>query len=164
MASKDDVPDIGFDPLAWMKDSPKEPAAVVAESAQTAEVHVETKLEAQAPAKNRGRKKSVDKGKTKGKKSKAGDAKTEVLRLSDSLDISHVNDLSSLLKSRLDQPADIALDGSGVGRVDGAALQLLSACAKEAQAKGIDFRWIAASDSLTSGAKLLGLADTLRLH
>lgn len=84
------------------------------------------------------------------------------LRLPGSLTIQGIQDLAGGLRAALDG-GGIVLDGAAVERIDGPSLQLLAACARDAQQRALGFRWLAASEVLRENARLLGLTEVLKL-
>lgn len=61
------------------------------------------------------------------------------------------------------QQGPVTLDGAAVEKVDAAALQLLLAFERAAQAQNVQSHWTAASRPLIEAAELAGLAKTLAL-
>ena len=70
--------------------------------------------------------------------------------------------LRAVLLDAVARPVSL-LDGAGVARVDTAALQLLAAFHREADARGHEIRWTGVSDALREAAGQLGLAGLLNL-
>jgi ABC-type transporter Mla MlaB component len=83
--------------------------------------------------------------------------------LADSLEIAQVQTLCATLRDALAQAQPVTLDAAAVQRVDGAALQVLAAFVRTAQARGVSVTWQAVPEALTRAAGLLGLKDTLGL-
>ena len=86
-----------------------------------------------------------------------------VIECEESLDVSLLEDYRALLQQALEQGQPIVLDANKLERIDGAALQLLHAFVKKADASGIDLRWQSPSEALRKAADLLGLRSALRL-
>jgi anti-anti-sigma regulatory factor len=89
-------------------------------------------------------------------------AETQVT-LADSLDIAQVQTLHATLREALARAQPVALDAAAVQRVDTAALQVLAAFVRTAQARGVAVSWRTVPESLTRAAGLLGLRDVLGL-
>lgn len=85
-----------------------------------------------------------------------------VLVLPADLRIADLGAVQSNLKS-LFASVEVALDASGVERVDTAALQLLVAFRREAKARGMAPAWRNVSTVLREAASLLGLTNALEL-
>jgi len=81
----------------------------------------------------------------------------------ESLDISTVKELHSLLVQVLAAKQPVVLEGAEVTRVDTAALQVLGAFFQDARAQGISVSWQTPSDALKRSAALLGLTGLLGL-
>lgn len=78
-------------------------------------------------------------------------------------DISAVADLYAVLSDALDRGQPVVLDGSRVGRIDTAGVQMLTAFIREAQGKGIRVDWQGTTEVLCEAAQRLGLAQQLAL-
>jgi ABC-type transporter Mla MlaB component len=89
-------------------------------------------------------------------------AETQVT-LADNLEIAQVQTLGTTLRDALAQAQPVTLDAAAVQRVDGAALQVLAAFVRTAQARGVPVSWQAVPEALTRAAGLLGLKDVLWL-
>jgi anti-anti-sigma regulatory factor len=81
----------------------------------------------------------------------------------ESLDISTVKELHSLLVQVLAAKQPVVLEGAQVTRVDTAALQVLGAFFQDARAQEISVRWDKPSEALGRSAALLGLTELLDL-
>jgi anti-anti-sigma factor len=86
-----------------------------------------------------------------------------VVECSDSLDVSVAADFKTLLQQAVSQNAPVVLDATQLVRIDGAALQLLTAFFIEAKESGINVTWRAPSESLLHTVQLTGLKDALQL-
>jgi anti-anti-sigma regulatory factor len=125
---------IGFDPLAWMKNDSRQSSVIGRQSM--------TKTDDRRPT---------------------TDDSRSVIMLGDSFTITDVATRHAEWKKLLVGGGRIDIDGGVLKTVDAAALQLLAALAREAQARGLSLRWRAASDALRQGAERLGLKTALRL-
>jgi phospholipid transport system transporter-binding protein len=76
--------------------------------------------------------------------------------------IAELTALKEQLRAALDAPSS-TLDATGVDRIDTAALQLLLAFSRDAQARGGKVAWNGVGTTLYDAAQLLGLAQTLAL-
>ena len=83
--------------------------------------------------------------------------------LAEDLGIAGVAGLHEELRVRLDAGQPTHFLAAEVGRVDGAALQLLAAFARESTERGQPVAWTAPSDALRRAACLLGLESMLGL-
>lgn len=83
--------------------------------------------------------------------------------LDEVLDIANVKDLHARLLDGLQHSTAITLVGSGVERIDTAALQVLCALLHTAKSQGKTVTWQEPSGTLRSSAKLLGLEQILEL-
>ncbi len=124
---------IGFDPLAWMKDSRQSPVASHPSTAKT---------EDRRPA---------------------TDDSPSVIALGDSFTLADVAARHAEWKKTLAAGGQIEMDAGSLKTVDTAALQLLAALAREAQTRGLPLRWRASSEALRQGAERLGLKAAMRL-
>lgn len=79
------------------------------------------------------------------------------------MNISKAAEFGQELKSALGKGVGVVLDGSGIERIDAAALQLLTAFFRDAAARKVQAKWHAPSDSLIKAAGLLGLSRQLGL-
>lgn len=80
-----------------------------------------------------------------------------------SLDIAGAAQLQQQLNGVLLSKTPVALDAANVERVDTAALQVLTAFFKDAEAANLTVQWQHASEALTNAARLLGLGPSLHL-
>ena len=74
-----------------------------------------------------------------------------------------VTSLQAELAERLDDSGAIQIDGSGVDRVDTAALQLLAVFVRDVRAEAREVEWIGSSAGLRKAANGLGLNTALGL-
>jgi ABC-type transporter Mla MlaB component len=81
-----------------------------------------------------------------------------------SLDIAAADMLREQLMQALTGHQPVVLDAVNVGRVDTAALQVLTAFIKDAGAQNLDVQWKEPTQALRNAAHLLGLHDSLLLH
>ena len=86
-----------------------------------------------------------------------------LLECNDVLDVSVVSDFKALLHQASGQNSPIVLDASQLERVDGAALQLMTAFFLEAQESGLSVAWRGPSEALQYAADLTGLKQILHL-
>ncbi len=86
-----------------------------------------------------------------------------LVECNDVLDVSVVSDFKSLLQQASGQNSPIVLDASQLERVDGAALQLMTAFFLEAQESGLNVAWRSPSKALQWAAELTGLKQILHL-
>ena len=93
----------------------------------------------------------------------ANQSSMNTILLDQSLDIAGASQLQQLLIHVLQANAPVALDASNVTRVDTAALQVLTAFFKDAEAANVAVKWQKASDYLVNAAGLLGLVPSLHL-
>ena len=83
--------------------------------------------------------------------------------LAEDLGIAGVAGLHEELRARLDAGQPTRFLAAEVGRVDGAALQLLAAFARESAGRGQPVEWAEPSAALRRAAHLLGLGTMLGL-
>lgn len=100
---------------------------------------------------------------TEGKTPKNSRARTRVLRLPATLGIAQLAELHPQLDQALEKGGPLALDGSAVEQLDGAALQLLLAFQLAAVQAGRVPDWRKPSPQLREAAALLGLDGELGL-
>ncbi|HSJ49424.1 MAG TPA: STAS domain-containing protein [Gammaproteobacteria bacterium] len=100
---------------------------------------------------------------TEGKTPKSSRARTRVLRLPATLGIARMAELHPQLDQALEKGGPLALDGSAVEQLDGAALQLLLAFQLAAVQAGRAPDWRKPSPQLREAAALLGLDGELGL-
>ncbi|MEE4246633.1 MAG: STAS domain-containing protein [Kangiellaceae bacterium] len=80
------------------------------------------------------------------------------------LDIQHAAELKARLLKAVDkQPSQCVLTANKVERVDSAGLQLIYAFMKELDQMGTAVSWKQPTESLQTGAKLLGMTELLNL-
>ncbi len=92
------------------------------------------------------------------------DIEDGVLSLGEDLDVNQAAELYQELKHEAGSGSStITLDASALGRVDGAAMQLLVAFAKAYKAAGGDLKWGTPSDEFKRAGKILGLEQDLGL-
>lgn len=82
----------------------------------------------------------------------------------ESLDVSVVMDFRALILQAMVAEGEIVLDASHLERIDGAALQLLTALFKDADQAKHAIRWQAPSQALINAGKLSGLGEVLHLN
>jgi anti-anti-sigma regulatory factor len=80
-----------------------------------------------------------------------------------SLDISGVESLHAMLTGALAGGKGVLLRAGDVQRADTAALQLLTAFARDAQLRGVALQWQSPSPAVCRAARLLGLTARLGL-
>ena len=83
--------------------------------------------------------------------------------MGESLTIQEVGELMVPLRDALIGERRITLDAGGLGRVDGAGLQLLCLLFKEARDRRLELAWSALSEGLGAAARPLGLAEAIGL-
>lgn len=83
--------------------------------------------------------------------------------LDSSLTIADVSECHTCLRLHLQGEGALQLDGGAVEMIDGAGLQLLAACVKQAREQGREVRWQHISDPLALAAHTLGVAEALAL-
>jgi anti-anti-sigma factor len=92
------------------------------------------------------------------------DAQTEiVIECSDSLDVSQVSEFKEILKHAAGQRLPVVLDGANLERIDGAALQLITAFFIEVRDSGLSVTWKNPSAPLCRAAGVSGLKETMNL-
>jgi ABC-type transporter Mla MlaB component len=153
---------IGFDPLAWMKGGSS--AANAASSAEPARPPVVTKAR---PAEE-----AVKVAAPVAKAAPVAESKPEpvvqpatekIVALANACKLTEVGKLYGELKQALAGPRRVVLDATDVRGMDTAAMQLLNAFIREAQARRIAVEWREAKGALTRDAKTLGLTGRLQL-
>lgn len=87
----------------------------------------------------------------------------DTISFEQSLDISGAAILQQQLSDILRTKTDVALDATKVERADTAALQVLTAFFKDAEAANIKVHWKHTSAPLIKAARLLGLVPSLHL-
>lgn len=129
----------GYDPLAWLREETEgtAPAAAAEQNEAASGGAADEVTETPAP-----------------------EGAPVALSLPEVLHVSEVEDLKARLAGTLDGSA-VAIDGSGVERVDGASLQLLCAFARHARERGIELTWQGVSEALSGSAATLGLEGEL---
>lgn len=153
MNSSDTMSDIGFDPLAWLREdptptppaaaplpvSPPPPAAAPNRSVVAAAVPVR-------PAATATRWSGL-----------------QSIHLAGRLEVASVAELKQEMDRVLQSGGVVQLNGSGVERADAAALQLLLAFWRESEAVGVVVEWQSPSAALVNAATVIGMAGHLRL-
>ncbi len=86
-----------------------------------------------------------------------------LIECDEALDVSVASDFKALLQQATSQNALIVLDASKIERIDGAALQLMTAFFLEVEESGLNVTWRNPTEALQYSAKLTGLNDVLRL-
>jgi phospholipid transport system transporter-binding protein len=89
---------------------------------------------------------------------------TNTILLDNSLDIAGASQLRQRLLTVLQEKAPVALDAANIEKVDTAALQVLTAFFKDAEAANVLVQWKQPSDVLKKAARLLGLGPSLHLE
>jgi anti-anti-sigma regulatory factor len=140
---------IGFDPLAWMKNTSRESRVASRESTEgnreSGVVSRESKAKEAVPPTQHSALSTHDS-----------------IRLGESLTIDHARSLHESLAPLLDK-REVVLDAGGVGRVDTAGLQVLAAFVRALEGRGAAVRWRAPTEALQQGARRLDVAGILRL-
>lgn len=90
-------------------------------------------------------------------------AAQSVLRLEASLVIGDVGEFYQACHRALENAGPLTIDGSAIEVIDGAGLQLLAACVKEAVGQGREVCWQAASDALRRASRVMGVDQPLGL-
>jgi anti-anti-sigma regulatory factor len=85
------------------------------------------------------------------------------IELGNDLGIERAGDLKEQLASQLDSGRSVVIDGSGVERVHGAGLQLLTAFIRDRQTAGRKTRIDSPSPALVDAARVLALTTALGL-
>lgn len=88
---------------------------------------------------------------------------SQVIELSEVMDISATAELRSQLLAALESKKSVILDASQVERADTAALQVLSAFVQDANSQQQTVQWKKPSEALSRSAALLGLSALLNL-
>ena len=86
-----------------------------------------------------------------------------VLRLESSLTIREVGEFYGVCQAALECCGPLTFDGGEIEAIDGAGLQLIAACVKQAIEQGREIRWQAKSEALIGAAGVLGLDKLLGL-
>ncbi|MEJ2565722.1 MAG: STAS domain-containing protein [Gammaproteobacteria bacterium] len=94
----------------------------------------------------------------------AGAAGVWNVDLAETLDVSTVHTLYAELQAALDNGMPIVLNGSAVGRVDTAALQVLCSMFLHAGFNRCALEWRSTSEALVDSAKLLGVDKLIGLE
>jgi phospholipid transport system transporter-binding protein len=89
---------------------------------------------------------------------------TNTILFESSLDIAGADRLRQQLLVVLREQSPVVLDAANVERVDTAALQVLTAFFKDADAANITVQWKQTSGALKNAARLLGLGSSLHLE
>lgn len=130
---------IGFDPLAWMKDSP--------ESGVASRESGDKKIRDAAPS-------------TQDSALTTQDSRIDV---GEALDLAHATQLHAEFKQALAQKKPLRLDLSRVQSADTAGVQLLLALRRDAEKNGMTATWAGPSRELCAAASQLGLSEALGL-
>jgi len=94
----------------------------------------------------------------------APDTENSVLQFEASLTISDVGDFYEVCHQALENTGPFVLDGEAIEVIDGAGLQMIGACVKEAIEQGREVRWQATSAALVRAAQVMGLDEILGLE
>jgi len=86
-----------------------------------------------------------------------------LIECNEALDVSVASDFKALLQQATSQNAPIVLDASQVERIDGAALQLMTAFFLEVEESGLNVTWRNPTEALQHAANLSGLNEVLHL-
>ncbi len=81
----------------------------------------------------------------------------------EALGIADVGDLYATLLTEIAEGHTIKFDVSKIERIDGAALQLIYAYAKESISQGNPLNWDSPSEAFLRSARLLGLLSAMNL-
>jgi phospholipid transport system transporter-binding protein len=95
--------------------------------------------------------------------SPASEAPANTILFDRSMDIASAGELQQKLITVLQANTPVELDATNVERVDTAALQVLTAFFKDAEAAGVAVQWKQTSETLDQAAHLLGLGQALHL-
>ncbi len=87
-----------------------------------------------------------------------------VIKLESVQDIRRSSELKKEITSLLENAVKIDIDGSGVERIDGSAMQLLYALFIYARQNNVAINWIRPSESLIEAARVLGMQGSLELE
>lgn len=98
-----------------------------------------------------------------GVRSKAARPAASALTLAAECTVADADALQSALAQRLEQPAAVIVDVSGLQRIDTAGLQLLAAFVRDRRTAGRAVEWRGRAAALDTAAGLLGLSDMLEL-
>lgn len=85
------------------------------------------------------------------------------VRLPEELGIEQVRALHAQLQARVKDTNTVMLDGSEVGRVHAAGMQLLCAFFRDRRLAGRETAWRQASETLRNGAALAGMTQLIQL-
>jgi anti-anti-sigma regulatory factor len=86
-----------------------------------------------------------------------------IIDCGESLDVSVIMDFRALILQAMASDDEIILDATQLERIDGAAMQLLTALFKDADETNHPIRWKSSSDALMNAARLSGLCEALHL-
>jgi len=126
---------LGFDPLAWMKESADDGDYEMVAPAPKRTEHPEN------PA----------------------TAALGVVTLAATLAAATANELAAELRTALDAGGPVSLDAAAVERIDGVSIQLLAAFCRSAADADVTVHWQSPSQSLCDAVRLLGLSAVLGL-
>ncbi len=147
MNSSDTMSDIGFDPLAWLREEPTPAAAspmkVTPPLSEPPPPPVE-KIAAPQPA-------------------ATAWSGSQTIHLAGRLEVASVAELKQEMDRALRSGGTVQLNGSGVERADAAALQLLLAFWRESEAVGVAVAWQNPSPALLHSAAVIGIAGLIQL-
>ena len=87
----------------------------------------------------------------------------QLISLDQHLGLETLPELAKRFSTTLASGDSLALDGSAVRSIDGAAMQLLLAMLRTARKEGIPCRWQEVAPPLVDAAALLGVSDELLL-
>lgn len=86
-----------------------------------------------------------------------------IIDCGESLDVSVIMDFRALILQAMASDDEIIMDAAHLERIDGAAMQLLTALFKDADEAKHAIRWRSPSESLMNAARLSGLCEILHL-
>ena len=146
---KDSV--IGFDPLAWMKETSHESSISSHEPTPTTDDSQPAMEVSNRPSTSATHDPRL-----------ATDDLPSAVQLGDTLTIEHVSDMHADLVRRLGAKV-VVLEAGALTRVDTAGLQLLAAFIRTAENHGTRVEWRAPQSTLHEAARRIGLDGALRL-
>ena len=86
------------------------------------------------------------------------------LQFAASLTIGDVGDFYEVCHQALDDSGPFILDAEAVEVIDGAGIQMIAACVKEAIEQGREVRWQSTSEALVRAARIMGVDESLSLN
>ena len=91
-------------------------------------------------------------------------AEPRVLSLVPSLTIVDVGEFYEACHAALHTTGPLLIDGSAVEVIDGAGLQLISCCVKDAIDNGKEVQWQQVSEALARSSAIMGLSSALAIE